>query len=73
MLGINLRKYRQFLTKNERNKIYLRKNNTKGRVIADSKYKTKRILEKGGVGVPKLITRFKTTAEVEAFGWQEPN
>ena len=59
------------MTKNERNKIYLRKNNTKGRVIADSKYKTKRILEKGGVGVPKLITRFKTTAEVEAFGWQE--
>lgn len=71
MMGINLRKYRQFLTKNERNKIYLRKNSAKGRAIADSKYKTKRLLEKAGVGVPKLIARFRIASEVEAYGWQE--
>jgi len=70
-MGINLRKYRQFLTKNERNKIYLRKNSAKGRAIADSKYKTKRLLEKAGVGVPKLIARFRTASEVETYGWQE--
>lgn len=71
MLGINLKQYRQFLTKNERNKIYLRKNSAQGRVTADSKYKTKKMLEKAGVGVPRLIKRFRTVKEVEDFQWQE--
>jgi alpha-L-glutamate ligase-like protein len=69
MFGINLGKYQQFLTKNERNKIYLRKNTAGGRVVADSKYKTKRLLEKAGVGVPKLIARFKTARGVKNFDW----
>lgn len=68
---LNLRQYRQFLTKNERNKIYLRKNSARGRMAADSKYRTKRILEKAGVGVPKLIKRFRTAKGVEKFQWQE--
>ena len=68
---LNLRKYRQFLTKNERNKIYLRKNSAKGRGIADSKYKTKRIISKAGVGVPKLITRFKTEQDLAKFRWED--
>ena len=38
----SLRKYRRFLTKNERNKIYLKKNTAVGKAIADSKYKTKK-------------------------------
>ena len=59
------------MTKNERNKIYLRKNSPKGRTMADSKYKTKRVLERAGVGVPKLIARFKTAAEAESFEWQK--
>lgn len=67
----NLKKYRQFLTKNERNRIYLRKNTAEGRAIADSKYRTKRRLGKGGVGVPKLIKRFKTTGDVDNFGWEK--
>jgi len=71
MFGINLKKYQQFLTKNERNKIYLRKNTSAGRIIADSKYKTKRILEKAGVGVPKLIKRFRGTEDVNNFNWNE--
>ncbi len=66
-----LRKYRQFLTKNERNKIYLRKNTSSGRSLADSKFRTKRVLEKAGVGVPKLIKRFKTVTELEKFRWED--
>lgn len=71
MLGINLKDYKQFLVKNERNKIYLRKNSTEGRRIADSKWKTKKILLKAGIGVPKLITRFKAASEIENFEWKE--
>lgn len=71
MLGINFKQYRQFLTKNERNKVYLRKNSAEGRVMADSKYKTKKRLEKAGVQVPKLIKRFKTANEVEEFEWRK--
>jgi len=67
----NLKKYRQFLTKNERNRIYLRKNTAEGRAIADSKYRTKKRLQKGGVGVPKLIKRFKTIGKLEVFRWED--
>ena len=67
---LNLRKYRQFLTINERNKIYLRKNSASGRGIADSKYKTKKLLAKAGVGVPKLISRFKNEEELNKFRWE---
>ena len=66
----NLKKYRQFLTKNERNKIYLRKNTAIGRGIADSKFKTKKLLTKAGVSVPKLITRFKNEQELAKFKWE---
>ena len=68
---INLKKYRQFLTKNERNKVYLRKNTVEGRGIADSKLKTKRLLAKAGVGVPKLIARFRNLEDLEKFKWEE--
>ena len=67
----NLRKYRQFLTKNERNKVYLRKNTMAGKIIADSKYKTKKLLIKSGVAVPELIKRFKSIEEVEKFRWED--
>ncbi len=71
MLGINLGQYRQFLTKNERNGVYLRKNSSLGRAIADSKYKTKKILTEAGVRVPKLIKKFNTAKGVENFNWEE--
>jgi alpha-L-glutamate ligase-like protein len=71
MFGINLRKYRQFLTKNERNKIYLRKNNATGKAIADSKYKTKKILAKNGVTVPQLMAHFKNEKDLEKFRWED--
>ena len=67
---LNLRKYRQFLTKNERNKVYLRKNSASGKAIADSKFKTKRVISKAGVSVPKLIARFKTEQDLLNFRWE---
>lgn len=67
----NLKKYRKFLTKNERNKVYLRKNTSAGRIIADSKFKTKRLLEKNGVSVPKLLARFKNEDDLEKFRWEK--
>lgn len=66
-----LEKYRQFLTKNERNKVYLRKNSGGGRAIADSKFKTKQILLKARVGVPKMVAKFRTSGELESFDWSK--
>ena len=68
---LNLRKYRQFLTKNERNKIYLRKNSASGKSIADSKFKTKKTILKAGVSVPKLMARFKTEQDLAKFRWED--
>jgi len=68
---LSLKKYRRFLTKNERNKIYLKKNSVEGRVLADSKYRTKKVLAKAGVGVPELIKRFKKESEVDNFVWEK--
>jgi alpha-L-glutamate ligase-like protein len=70
MWGFNLKPYRQFLTKNERNRVFLRKNSAEGRMTADSKWKTKKVLFKSGVGVPKLIKRLKHDWEVEEFNWE---
>ncbi|MDD4937926.1 MAG: sugar-transfer associated ATP-grasp domain-containing protein [Candidatus Shapirobacteria bacterium] len=67
----NLKKYRQFLTKNERNKVYLRKNTASGKAIADSKFKTKKILTENGVMVPRLIKRFKTGDNLGKFKWND--
>lgn len=71
MWGINLGYYSQFLGKNERNKVYLRKNSSEGRRIADSKWKTKRLLARGGVGVPQLIGRLKNWKDIAEFNWTE--
>ncbi len=71
MFGINLKQYRQFLTKNERNKVYLRKNTAEGRATADNKYKSKKRMMKAGISVPKLIARFKNREEMENFEWNK--
>jgi alpha-L-glutamate ligase-like protein len=68
---LNLKKYQQFLTMNERNKIYLRKNNAKGKAIADSKFRTKKIISEAGVLVPKLIVRFKKEKDLDKFRWED--
>lgn len=66
---IRLKDYKQFLTKNERNKTYLKKNSPKARTIADSKWLTKNKLRKAGVSVPELIARLRSEEEVENFEW----
>lgn len=66
----SLRKYRKFLTKNERNKVYLRKNTASGKAIADSKFKTKKLLSKHGVSVPELLARFKNETDLNNFRWE---
>lgn len=66
---IKLNDYRQFLTKNERNKVYLKKNTSRGRSLADSKWKTKRVLMKAGVNVPALMDRFRNEKDIEKFDW----
>ncbi|MFA7301776.1 MAG: sugar-transfer associated ATP-grasp domain-containing protein [Candidatus Shapirobacteria bacterium] len=71
MFGINFKQYKQFLTKNERNGVYLRKNSAEGRLIADSKYRTKKVLEKAGVGVPKLIARLRNRQKLMSFDWSK--
>lgn len=71
MLGIDLKGYRQFLTKNERNRVYLRKNSGEGREMADSKYKTKKRLLKEKIGVPKLMARLRRSEEVEVAEWNQ--
>ncbi len=71
MFGFNLKLYKQFLTKNERNGVYLRKNSMESRAIADSKFRTKRIVGKAGVGVPKLIARFRDSQKLGDFDWSK--
>jgi alpha-L-glutamate ligase-like protein len=67
----NLKKYHRFLTKNERNKVYLRKNTAVGKAIADSKYRTKKKLMTAGVSVPELIARFKNQDDLNNFKWEK--
>jgi len=71
MVKFSLKQYKRFLTKNERNKIYLKQNSAMGRSIADKKWKTKEILSKAGVGVPSLINRFKDAKSVDEFAWEK--
>ncbi len=65
------RKLRQFLTKNERNKVFLRKNKPSARIVADSKLKTKKILTKSGINVPCLITKFSRQGDLDQFDWRK--
>ncbi|NCU31561.1 MAG: ATP-grasp domain-containing protein, partial [Candidatus Moranbacteria bacterium] len=67
---INFKKLRQFLTKNERNKVYLRKNKRSARLVADNKLKTKSILNKAGINVPRLIVKFRNVGELDKFKWE---
>lgn len=58
------------LGKNARNRIYLRLNKRKGRMIADSKLLTKEVLKKNGLSHPKLYAVFKNSEELFAFQWE---
>ncbi len=68
---INIKKLKEFLVKNERNKMYLRKNKKSARIIADNKLRTKILLQKAGINVPKLIIRFNSLKGLEKFQWEK--
>ncbi len=65
--------YEDILGANSRIWFYLRQNSTKGRRIADSKLKTKKILTKNKVCVPKVLALFDNQQEVRDFSWEQLN
>src|SRR4030042_1958782 len=66
-----MEKLADFLNRNARNWVYLRHNLTKGRKIADSKWKTKLLLKKQGVPVPEMIKVLRSDQEVVNFAWEK--
>jgi alpha-L-glutamate ligase-like protein len=63
--------YEDILGANARIWFYLRRNSGKGRRIADSKLKTKKVLGKNKVCVPKVLGLLKTQQEVRDFQWEQ--
>ncbi len=66
-----MNQYNDILGANARIWFYLRENSGIGRQIADSKIKTKKILAKDGVSVPKILGLLENEKEVEEFEWEE--
>lgn len=55
---------------NARNLHYVRPlNRARARYVADHKDVSKRVLERAGVPVPRLLGRIRSVAELEAFDW----
>ncbi len=63
--------YNDILGANARIWFYLRENSGKGRRIADSKIKTKKILSKKEVNVPKILGLLESQQEVDEFEWED--
>ncbi len=61
----------QILTKNTRNKYYLRMNSSSGRRIANSKILTKKFLLSHKIPTPPLIAIFTSEEEVQKFVWEK--
>lgn len=60
----------KLLGMNARNLDYIRPyNRKKAKRLADDKILSKRVLRKGGIPVPKLLAKIKTTEELENFDW----
>jgi len=55
---------------NARNLRFIRPNNSKSAIrLADDKLLSKRVLRRGGIPVPKLISKIRTYEELENFNW----
>lgn len=63
--------YNDILGANARIWFYLRQNTGKGRDIADSKIKTKEVLSRFDVGLPRILGLLESQKEVDEFLWQE--
>jgi len=61
----------EILTKNARNKYYLRTNSSRAKAIANSKTWTKKVLSKNNIPVPKLIAKFTHPEQVLSFPWEK--
>jgi len=61
----------EILTKNIRNKYYLRVNSARARSIANSKTWTKKVLTASKIPTPPLIAVFTNSKEVEKFSWEK--
>lgn len=70
-----LTKTKGILGMNARNLKYIRPYNLKGaKRLADDKLRCKRVLEKGGIPVPELITEIRTKEELDNFDFSSlPN
>ena len=63
---------RQLLGMNSRNLEYTRPFNLKrAKKMADEKLLSKRVLQKNGISVPRLIAKIRNNAELETFDWQK--
>ncbi len=69
------KKSRQILGMNSRNLEFIRPFNLKrAKRLADDKLKSKKILQKNNLSVPKLITKISSHKELDNFDWQSlPN
>ncbi|NCA93681.1 MAG: hypothetical protein EOM84_00725 [Sphingobacteriia bacterium] len=60
----------KILGMNARNLRFIRPNNSKKSIrIADDKLLSKKVLKKGGIPVPKLISKIRNYEELENFNW----
>lgn len=66
-----MNQYSDILGANARIWFYLRKNTSRGRGIADSKIKTKKILSKREVQVPSILGLLKSQEDIDNFAWAE--
>ena len=66
----SLRASKKILGMNARNLTYIRPHNLKNaKRLADDKIRSKRVLKKAGVPVPKLIAKISSHDELEHFDW----
>ena len=64
------RKSQTILGMNSRNLSFIRPNNfKKAKRLADDKLRSKRVLDKNGLPVPKLIAKIKTRQELDSFNF----
>ena len=63
--------YSDVLNKNLRNWVYLPYNKWSGRRVANSKLRTKKVLSKSDVSIPKLLAVFKNVRDVNEYPWEK--
>jgi len=65
-----MKEWQDILGINARNRRYLCYNTRRGRQIADSKLKTKKILSRYSLPCPELLAIFKNRGDIHRFAWE---